>query len=52
MLQEFKPLHLFLFATASLLAARTITNNFYLEISFLFISLILYIIALIKYIKK
>ena len=47
-----KPLHLFLFATAMMLFARTVDNNFALEISLMFASLILYILALVKYLKK
>ena len=50
--KSLKPLHLFLFATFFMLMARTVNNNFTLEISFLFAALILYILALVKYLKK
>lgn len=50
--KNLKPLHLFLFATSFLLLARTVDNNFMVEISFLFAAFILYILALIKHLKK
>lgn len=50
--KNLKPLHLFLFATVFLLLAQTVDNNFAIEISFLTVALILYILALIKVIKK
>ncbi len=50
--KNLKPLHLFLFATFFMLLARTVDNNFILEISFLFVALFMYIFALVKYLKK
>ena len=50
--KNLNPLHLFLFATVMMLLARTVENNFALEISLMFASFILYILALVKYIKK
>lgn len=51
MLQNFKPLHLFLFGTSALLLARTV-SNVYLELGCYVLSLILYVLALIKFNKK
>lgn len=50
--KSLNPLHLFIFGTVFMLLARTTNNNFAFEISCLFASLILYILALVKYIKK
>jgi hypothetical protein len=50
--KSLKPLHLFLFGTIFMLLARTANGNFAFEISCLFTSLILYILALVKYLKK
>ena len=50
--RNLNPLHLFLFATVFMLLARTVDNNFALEISLMFASLILYVLALFKYLKK
>ena len=50
--KSLNPLHLFLFATAMMLLARTVDNNFALEIGLMFASLILYVLALVKYLKK
>lgn len=47
-----KPLHLFIFGTVFMLLGRTTQNNFPFEISCLFASLILYILALVRYRKK
>ena len=47
-----KPLHLFLFATAFLLLARTVKGDFGVEMGCLFASLFTYVLALIKYTKK
>lgn len=47
-----KPLHLFLFATAFMLLARTAQKNLGFEMGCLFAALFLYILALVKYIKK
>lgn len=46
-----KPLHLFLFATAFLLLARTVKGNFGTEMGCLLASLFTYVLALIKYVK-
>jgi hypothetical protein len=46
-----KPLHLFIFATVFMLLARTIKNNFALEMACMLISLVLYILALVKLYK-
>jgi hypothetical protein len=51
MLQSFKPLHFFLFATSALLLARTV-NNLYLELGCYVFALVLYILALIKFNKE
>lgn len=51
--KSLKPLHLFLFGTAFMLLARTADeNNIGFEIGCLFAALFLYILALMKYIKK
>ena len=50
--KSLNPLHLFIFGTVFMLLARTSNGNFTFEISCLFASLILYILALVKYIKK
>ena len=50
--RNLNPLHLFLFATVFMLLARTVDNNFALEIGLMFASLILYVLALFKYLKK
>lgn len=47
-----KPLHLFLFATAFLLLARTVKGDFGVEMGCLFASLFTYILALVKYVRK
>jgi hypothetical protein len=47
-----KPLHLFLFATAFMLLARTSEGNFSFEIGCLFAAFFTYILALVKYFKK
>ena len=46
------PLHLFIFGTVFMLLARTTKDNFAFEIGCLFASLVLYVLALIKQIKK
>lgn len=50
--KSLNPLHLFIFGTVFMLLARTANGNFTFEISCLFASLILYVLALFKYIKK
>jgi hypothetical protein len=50
--KNLNPLHLFLFGTALMLLARTVKENFALEMGCMIISLILYILALLKYLKK
>ena len=50
--KNLKPLHLFLFATAFLLLARTTKGNLGFEMGCLFAALFLYILALSKYTKK
>ena len=50
--KSLNPLHLFIFGTVFMLLARTAKDNFAFEISCLFASLVLYILALVKYIKK
>ncbi|WP_310557174.1 hypothetical protein [Flavobacterium sp.] len=47
-----KPLHLFLFGTALMLLARTAKENLGFEMGCLFAALFLYILALVKYVKK
>ncbi|CAM2899687.1 hypothetical protein KU06062659_440019 [Flavobacterium psychrophilum] len=50
--KSLNPLHLFIFGTVFMLLARTAKDNFTFEISCLLASLILYVLALIKYLKK
>jgi hypothetical protein len=50
--KNLKPLHLFIFGTVFMLLARTAKDNFTFEMGCLFASLLLYILALTKYIKK
>ncbi len=50
--KSLKPLHLFLFANAFLLFARTTKENLGFEMGCLLASLFLYILALSKYMKK
>ncbi|MEN9488589.1 MAG: hypothetical protein RL494_854 [Bacteroidota bacterium] len=47
-----KPLHLFIFGTVFMLLARTAKNNAGFEIGCLLMSLFLYILALVKYLRK
>ncbi|WP_300566072.1 hypothetical protein [Flavobacterium sp.] len=50
--KSLKPLHLFLFGTAFMLLARTSNGNAGFELGCLSGSLILYVLALMKYLKK
>ena len=50
--KSLNPLHLFIFGTVFMLLARTTKDNFAFEMGCLIASLILYIMALFKYIKK
>jgi hypothetical protein len=50
--KNLKPLHLFVFGTVFMLLARTTKENIGFEIGCLSASLVLYILALIKYLKK
>jgi hypothetical protein len=50
--KNLKPLHLFIFGTVFMLLARTAKNNFGFEMGCLLASLLLYILALTKYIQK
>jgi hypothetical protein len=50
--KNLKPLHLFLFATAFMLLARTAKENIGFEMGCLFAALFTYILALVKYLKK
>jgi hypothetical protein len=47
-----KPLHLFIFGTVFMLLARTAKENLGFEMGCLFAALFLYVLALVKYIKK
>lgn len=50
--KNLKPLHLFLFGTVFMLLARTTKDNLGFEMGCLLASLLLYILALLKYVKK
>ncbi|SFA71647.1 hypothetical protein SAMN05660845_0193 [Flavobacterium swingsii] len=50
--KSLNPLHLFIFGTVFMLLARTTKDNFAFETGCLFATLILYVLALIKQIKK
>lgn len=50
-MKSFKPFHYFLFGTSALLLAQY-SKNLYVSIGFYFVSLILYILALIGFRKE
>lgn len=52
MFQSLKPFHLFLFGTVFLLLVRTSGGNVKFELACQFMSLILYVWALVKMLRK
>jgi hypothetical protein len=50
--KNLKPLHLYIIGTIFFLLSRVITSSFKAEFTMLSVSLIIYILALVKYFKK